>query len=97
VEHITLLSTSTLCISIGHRYLLDFCTVCPSNPFHFAKCQQCSQVNAWPWEPGVDFKESLKHQGFSPQFSFTWLVNSLSQSKEILQPSVECEGVMGLQ
>ena len=44
---------------------------CPSNPFHFAKCQQCSQVNAWPWEPGVDFKKSLKHQGFSPQCSPT--------------------------
>ena len=77
-------------LSSGFLYMYTYTTLCPSNPFHFAKCQQCSQVNAWPWEPGVDFKKSLKHQGFSPQFSPTWLVKSLSQSKKyyILQWNV---------
>ena len=34
-------------------------------------------VNAWPWEPGVDFRESLNIvQGSSPRYSFTFIMNA---------------------
>ena len=45
-------------------------------------------VNAWPWEPGMDFRGSLNIvQGSSPQCSSTVTANS--PGKEIKQPLVD--------
>ena len=64
-------------ILIRHHYLLDFCTHIMQHyalQIHFTLLSVSSAVKLMPGlggHAGVDFKESLKHQGFSPQFSFT--------------------------